>query len=198
MLLAEGSRSIYAFSRDQGLPFSDTLSRIHAKTKVPTTALILATIVQMRLNSIYLGCSTSFNTIIFIATEAFYVSYALPLLANILKHLSPASASNLKMDGSYALGRCSLPLNLIGFIYLSFTAMKFDLPTNSPVDMQNMNYTSAVIVAIMLISMLTWWTQARGHFSVPTMSTNMRSAEKPKCAREDSGVEIWPDVDCNR
>jgi amino acid transporter len=69
-LMAEGSRAVYAFARDNGLPFSAQLSRVSSRS-VPVNAVILTAVVQMAFNSIYFGTTTGFNTIIAIATQGF-------------------------------------------------------------------------------------------------------------------------------
>lgn len=70
-LLAEGSRSIYAFSRDRGLPFSHVFSKVSTKHQIPIPAILLTAVVQLALNSIYFGSYTGFLTVISIATEGF-------------------------------------------------------------------------------------------------------------------------------
>lgn len=77
-LLAEGSRSLYAFARDKGLPFSSLIAKVEPKRQVPVYAILLALGVQMALNSIYFGTLTGFNTVIAIATEGFCKSPSLP------------------------------------------------------------------------------------------------------------------------
>ena len=70
-LLAEGSRSLYAFARDQALPFSGFFARVEPRRQVPVNAILLACVVQLAFNSIYFGTITGFNTVISIATEGF-------------------------------------------------------------------------------------------------------------------------------
>lgn len=69
-LMAEGSRAVYAFARDNGLPFSDALSGVSSKS-VPVYAVVLTAVCQMAFNSIYFGSTTGFNTIVAIATQGF-------------------------------------------------------------------------------------------------------------------------------
>lgn len=69
--IAEGSRSLFAFARDHGLPFSELFSKVDPKRHVPVYAILLACLVQVAMNSIYFGTLTGFNTIISIATEGF-------------------------------------------------------------------------------------------------------------------------------
>lgn len=70
-LMAEGSRSVFAFARDRGLPFSTLLSKVESKKKVPIYAILLTFVVQLAFNSIYFGSFTGFNTVITVATEGF-------------------------------------------------------------------------------------------------------------------------------
>ena len=78
-LLAEGSRSLFAFARDRGLPLSRLFAQVDKKRQVPVYAILLACAVQMILNSIYFGTLTGFNTVISIATEGFCTTHAVLL-----------------------------------------------------------------------------------------------------------------------
>jgi amino acid transporter len=70
-LMAEGSRSVFAFARDRGLPFSSIFSKVEPKRQVPINAILLTAIVQIAFNSIYFGTLTGFETVITVATEGF-------------------------------------------------------------------------------------------------------------------------------
>ncbi|KAF2104499.1 GABA permease [Rhizodiscina lignyota] len=163
-LMAEGGRAVWAFARDGGLPFSSILKKVEKKRQVPVYAILFTMVVQMAFNSIYFGTVTGFTTVISIATEGFYVSYAIPLLARILSRITN---SYTHLPGPYSLGRYGLILNIVGFLYLMFAVVIFNLPTLSPVTSENMNYTCAAIGAIMLIAAVTWILTGRKHFSGP-------------------------------
>lgn len=70
-LVAEGSRSVYAFARDQGLPFSGLWSQVEPRKKIPLYAIFLTVAVQLGLNATYFGTETGFATVISIATTGF-------------------------------------------------------------------------------------------------------------------------------
>lgn len=70
-ILAEGSRSVYAFARDNGLPFSKVFSKVDSKTQVPVNAVLLTLVVQLALDAIEFGTTTGFETVISISTEGF-------------------------------------------------------------------------------------------------------------------------------
>lgn len=163
-LVAEGSRSLFAFARDHGLPFSSVFAKVDTKRQVPVYAILLACGVQMAMNSIYFGTLTGFNTVISIATEGFYLSYAMPLLARIMSWFTGDVKT---LSGPYSLGRYGIWMNVTGLVFLVFTSITFNFPTVSPVDSGNMNYTSAAIGIIGLISIVTWITTGRKSFTGP-------------------------------
>lgn len=164
-LLAEGSRSLYAFARDHGLPFSSLINRVEPKHQVPVFAILLGTIIQMAFNSIYFGTVTGFNTVIAIATQGFYLSYAMPLLVRLISYFA---GSHRQLTGPWAMKPIvSVTVNMIGLAYLSFACITFNFPSAYPVTAENMNYTSAAIGVIMFIATVTWFTTARKRFSGP-------------------------------
>jgi len=92
------------------------------------------------------------------------LSYAMPLLSRILAYVS---GRKHRLEGPYSLGRYGLPLNIIGFLFLTFCCITFNFPSVSPVDSENMNYTSAATGVVMLISLITWLTTGRKRFTGP-------------------------------
>ncbi|KAG8531391.1 uncharacterized protein KY384_003020 [Bacidia gigantensis] len=166
-LTAESSRTLYAFARDNGLPFSRVFAKVAAKQQVPINAVLLSGLVQLILNAIYFGTLTGFNTVIAIATEAFYLSYAMPILARILAFVTGRVQH---LPGPYSLGRYSIATNLVGLIFLTFCAVTFNFPTLAPVEKDNMNYTSAALGVIGLISLVNWITTGRKKFKGPQIT----------------------------
>ncbi|KAI1004400.1 hypothetical protein K3495_g3813 [Podosphaera aphanis] len=170
-LLAEGARSLYAFARDSGLPFSSQISRIEPKHQIPFVAILLGTIVQMSFNSIYFATVTGFNTVIAIATEGFYLSYAMPLFVRLLTHIN---GTHRQLTGPWSMKPAvSIATNAVGLTYLIFACITFNFPSVYPVTSNNMNYTSAAIGIIMLVAAGTWLTTAKKNFSGPRVVENI-------------------------
>lgn len=164
-LLAEGSRSLYAFSRDKGLPFSKFISRVEPRFQIPMVAIVLSTIIQMAFCSIYFGTVTGFNTVVAIATQGFYLSYAMPLFVRLLAF---CSGGHRKSSGPWAMKPAvSVTVNAIGLAYLLFACITFNFPSVYPVTSENMNYTSAAVGVIMFVAAITWFTTAKKQFSGP-------------------------------
>lgn len=70
-LLAEGSRSVYAFVRDRGLPFSKVFAKVSSKHQIPLNALLLTLVVQLALDAIDFGTTTGLQTVVAISTAGF-------------------------------------------------------------------------------------------------------------------------------
>lgn len=174
-LMAEGSRALYAFARDRGLPFSSLFSKVDPKKQVPIYAILLCATVQMALNAIYFGSVTGFFTVISIATEGFYLSYAMPLFVRILARFTGHAKV---LPGPYTLGKWGIWLNLIGLLFLTFAAITFNFPSVAPVTSENMNYCSAAIGVIALVSLVTWIVDGRKNFTGPQIGVlNATEAE---------------------
>lgn len=122
---------------------------------------------QMAFNSIYFGTVTGFNTVVAIATEGFYLSYAMPLLVRLISFFN---GTHRQLTGPWAMRPLvSLLVNGVGLAYLLFACVTFNFPSVYPVTSENMNYTSAAIGVIMMIAAGTWGTTARKMFSGPEM-----------------------------
>ncbi|KAI1213951.1 putative GABA permease [Annulohypoxylon truncatum] len=189
-IMAEGSRALWAFARDNGLPYSKTISSVHKKFQVPVVAIIICMVIQAALNTIYIGTYTGFNTVISIAAEGFYVSYAIPLLSRLMSHFSGAEVR--LQGGYYSLGRWGVPLNMIGACYLLFAAVTFNFPSTAPIDSQNMNYCSAAVGLVMLISAVTWFTGGRKNFTMPLLDKATPALSEPSeraCEKEATGID---------
>lgn len=82
--------------------------------------------------------------------------------------LGYVTGHNPVMKGPFALPQSiSVTLNLLGLFFLLFAAITFNFPTTYPVTKDSMNYTSAAIGVIGLISVVTWITTGRKHFTGP-------------------------------
>ncbi|MCJ1374239.1 hypothetical protein MMC20_005471 [Loxospora ochrophaea] len=100
------------------------------------------------------------------------LSYAMPLLVRIMAWCTGRARV---LPGPYTLGSYGIFLNIIGFLFLLFASITFNFPTVNPVDQGNMNYTSAAIGVIGLISIVTWLATGRKNFTGP--DTGARNGE---------------------
>jgi choline transport protein len=88
----------------------------------------------------------------------------MPLFSRILAHFT---GKKTRLEGPYSLGRWGIVMNIIGFIYLAFICVVANLPSVTPVDSENMNYTSAATGLVMLVSLIFWVISGRKKFTGP-------------------------------
>jgi amino acid transporter len=166
-LMAEGSRALWAFSRDHGLPFSKIFAKVDKKSQVPIYSILLCMVLQMGLNSIYYASFEGFSTVISIATFGFYLSYAAPLFVRLWSLATHSNPSAIRINGPYTLGKYSPYINAVGLVFLIFAGIDFNFPQVGPVTGENMNYCSAAFGVIGLVSIVTWVFDGRKNFTGP-------------------------------
>ncbi|EXJ62640.1 hypothetical protein A1O7_03078 [Cladophialophora yegresii CBS 114405] len=166
-LMAEGSRALWAFSRDHGLPFSKIFAKVDKKSQVPVYSILLCMVLQMGLNSIYYASYEGFSTVISIATFGFYLSYAAPLFVRLWSLVTHSNPSAVTINGQYTLGKYSPYINAVGLVFLIFAGIDFNFPQVGPVTGENMNYCSAAFGVIGLVSIVTWVFDGRKNFTGP-------------------------------
>ncbi|MBX3185654.1 MAG: amino acid permease [Labilithrix sp.] len=154
--VTSASRTLYAFSRDRGLPFSSALSRVGARTRTPSVAIAVVTVGPMLL---VLGTApfagALFDAMAKMATMGLYVSYALPILLGALaRHrgawtkMGPFHLRGFGVAIAWAavawaavvLVVCSLPPNqlpatmlavalaILALLYVAFVRKRFEGP----------------------------------------------------------------------
>lgn len=182
--LASVSRLVWAFARDNGLPFSSFFSyvspvviqskhptkytgisiQVHPTLRIPLNALGLVTIVVMLLTLISIGNTTAFFAILSLNTLALYISYIMPMLfftwAKIRGDHIPF--------GPFRLGRMGLAINIFAIVYAIFIAIFLPFPPIVPVTAANMNYGGPVMGAVILFALLDWFTSGRKRWKGPT------------------------------
>ncbi|KAL0766945.1 hypothetical protein CaCOL14_010516 [Colletotrichum acutatum] len=68
-LITSAARVMWAFARDQGLPFSRVVSKVERKRGIPTTAIVVTTCLLVLLGLINIGSTTAFNAILSLAVQ---------------------------------------------------------------------------------------------------------------------------------
>jgi hypothetical protein len=112
------SRMMYAFARDDGLPFSKALSNVTVQHRVPTVAVWVSAALA------FLSCLYGGAFIVLAAGCAvfLYISYIMPVAAGIF-----AEGKNWKEKGPFNLGALSKPnavLAIIGGLVLTWVGFQ--------------------------------------------------------------------------
>ncbi|KAJ8112811.1 hypothetical protein OPT61_g4908 [Boeremia exigua] len=165
-VFASVSRLLWAFSRDNGLPFSNTFAQIHPTLKQPLNSLILLGACVCLLALINIGSSTAFNAFISLPALGLYISYFFPILFLLWRRLSRSHAVPIPW-GPFKLGAVGPIVNLGALCYIAFVLIWMPFPAFLPVDATNMNYAGPILGAVILGALVGWVVSGKTRFRVP-------------------------------
>jgi amino acid permease (GABA permease) len=154
------SRMIYAFSRDGALPGSGLWHQVNKRTRTPTNAIWLAAVGALILGLPYLWNSSAYAAVTSIAVIGLYIAYVLP---TFLRLRQGASFNR----GPWHLGRWSYPIGIIAVIWVVFITILFMLPVDSPITVDNFNYTVVAVVVVLGFATIYWLVSAKNWFTGP-------------------------------
>ena len=157
-------RLIWAFSRDNGMPFSPFFSKINKRLQVPVEANILICVFCLCFGCIYIGSMVAFNTFISSAIVFLNLSYSIPqgmLLISKRDEVLP--------ERHFALPR-ALGIFCNGFacVWMLLYTVILSCPLALPVTPESMNYVSVVFCGGLIFVAVLWFgTGKRNTFTGP-------------------------------
>ncbi|UJR16758.1 hypothetical protein I4U23_003658 [Adineta vaga] len=151
--LQASARTIFAFSRDELLPFSNIWTRINSYTSTPLIAVWLNVILAIGINLIGLASYTAITAIFDVCTIALDWSYCIPIICKMIF----SSRTGRYTPGPWNLGKFSWIINCWSVIWTLFVSIIFLMPTTRPVTAENMNYAAVILVGILTFAMIYWY-----------------------------------------
>ncbi|KAJ1324346.1 choline transport protein [Microdochium nivale] len=142
--LSSTSRTLYAFARDKGVPFSNYFSQVSPTLHVPVQAVVVGFVLQALLGLLYLGNPTAFNAVLSLAIIGSYLTHLVPIVYMITRGRPRMRASQY---GSFALSKTvGYVVNVVSVVWILVVVVFSMFPLTMPVTAENMNYSSAVLV----------------------------------------------------
>jgi len=118
-------RTIFAFSRDRLLPFSNIWTRINPRTGTPIYAVWIAVFWCIAINLIGLGSYAAIAGVFNVCAIALDWSYCIPIFCKLFwGKFTP---------GPWHLGKLSAAVNIWACVWTLFVSIIFILPTGRPV-----------------------------------------------------------------
>ncbi|RDW92673.1 hypothetical protein BP5796_02067 [Coleophoma crateriformis] len=156
------ARMTWSFSRDGGMPFSTTLSKINRRFGVPLYAQLFGDFIVLLLGFLYLFADEAFNALV----GSSLVLSCLALIIPITAHLF--TGRKVPTPGPFWLGKFGLVVNFLSVCWLAFQIVVYQLPYFLPVVgyIENMNWTVVVVGGIFIICIAMWFVQGRKHYTV--------------------------------
>ena len=146
--VATGSRQMFAFARDNGLPFSKLLCHVRPGWDIPLNAVLVSFTIAALLSLINLGSSVAFNAILSIGVVSLLTSYLVSISCILYKRIRQQTL----LERRWSLGRYGLPLNIISVAYLLIAWLFAFFPLGVPVTLETMvSFLGRTILSYLLI-----------------------------------------------
>ncbi|CEP21284.1 unnamed protein product [Cyberlindnera jadinii] len=154
------ARLCWSFARDDGIPGSRYWSEVNKKTRLPVNAHVFSCFWCCVVGCIYMGSTTAYNAMVTGCITFLLLSYAIPIVCLLIK-----GRNNIK-HGPFWLGHFGLFSNIMTLAWTIFACVFFCFPFTMPVDKDNMNYASVVLVGMCLYSVVYWYIRGRRRFAL--------------------------------
>ncbi|GLI76004.1 polyamine transporter tpo5 [Penicillium ochrochloron] len=152
-------RTVFAFSRDRLMPFSNVWIKIAPWTGTPLYAVWMSVFFCIAINLIGLGSYTAIAGVFTVCAIALDWSYCIPILCKLF--------FGKFQPGPWHMGPLSTIVNIWACLWTLFVSIIFVLPTAMPVTAQTMNYACVYLVAVLLFALVYWYIRGRTVYTGP-------------------------------
>ena len=166
-IVATASRQLFAFARDNALPFSPWFARVNPRMEVPLNAIITTFFVSCLLALINIGSPTALNSITSLATNALLSSYICSIGCIVWRRLT----NQEMLPAKFTLGKWGLPLNIASEIFLVFVFVLAFFPTMPAPAPAAMNWNILIYGAVVIFSLVYYYVRGRHIYAGPVEYT---------------------------
>ena len=144
--VATSSRQLFAFARDNGIPFGAFLSRVQPGWDIPLNSVLVSFVVAILLSLINIGSSVAFNSIASLGTCALLSSYIISISCMFVKRWR----NEPLLPSRFSLGKAGIWVNGISVLYLivAFVFSFFPSFPHPTPDLMNWNILIYGVVVI--------------------------------------------------
>ena len=158
----------HALALDSFFPFSEYWieldSRSFAANAALLTFLLSACILAFDVLEDLDG-GQIFYSILQTQNFSFQVAFGIPVFLKVTC-MCPVAARTIQKS-AFSLQGWSFPLGCVASFFLFSTSILLNVPTNYPITLEKMNFTSVVIAFIVLLGYINWECYAKYHFTGP-------------------------------
>ncbi|KAI1064959.1 hypothetical protein LB507_001241 [Fusarium sp. FIESC RH6] len=159
-VIASTSRMLWAFARDNAMPFSSTLSKVEPRTNMPVWSISITCLISCLIGLINLGSTVVYNAIVSVAISGLYASYFMPAILLLYRRCDKDyKIRNIAGDGQvlewgpwHLKGIFGILNNTFACMFI-FIVWFFSLwPPQTPVDAASMNYAPLMTGGIAILA----------------------------------------------
>ncbi|KAI4144852.1 MAG: hypothetical protein L6R39_004015 [Caloplaca ligustica] len=159
------ARTVFAFSRDRLLPFSNVWVKINPLTQTPIYAVWISVFWAIAINLIGLGSYAAIAGVFNVTAIALDWSYCIPIFCKmVFGQFEP---------GPWHMGKFSMFVNGFAILWTFFVTIIFILPTVRPVAGDTMNYAIAFLGAILIFSAIFWYLSGKNFYTGPLIEAEV-------------------------
>jgi amino acid transporter len=151
-------RMWYAFARDDGMPGSRILKRIHPRFRTPAAATVVASVLAV-LICLY---AAAYSVVTSISTITLYLAYGIPIWLNRRNRRRGRGEFVTAELAPWNLGRWAPIVNGVAIAWIVVLTVVFVLPPNELV--------LWTVVGLALALVAYWYLSARRHFRGPAVA----------------------------
>ncbi|KAM5469156.1 hypothetical protein MauCBS54593_004508 [Microsporum audouinii] len=148
--MATASRQLFAFARDNGLPFGKFFQKVPLGWDIPLNAIIFTVIVSSLLSLINIGSTIAFNQITSLGLCALLSSYIVSISCMALKRIRGEAL----LPSHFRMGALGLPINLLSLAFLVLAYVFCFFPPTPKPPLDGMNWSVVIYFGVLLFSLV--------------------------------------------
>jgi len=158
------SRQLYAFARDEGLPFSKWLSHVNPGSAVPRNSIMASSLLSTMIIPVVAGSRSAWQYISTTATSCVLLSYWIAVAVLIWRKLSGGRLP----PSQYHTGRArSMIINMFAIAFLTIAVIFSFFPLNPDAGASDVNWNVVVVPAAILFCGLYYAFHGKRHYKAP-------------------------------
>jgi amino acid transporter len=155
--ITTSSRQLFAFARDNGVPFSSFLAHVRPGWDVPVNAVLVTLLFTTLLCLIIIGSTIAFNVITSLGQVGLVSSYFIAIGCIARKRI----LGEPLLPGRFSLGKLGLPINIFALCFLTVAFIFLYFPAAPHPNAQTMNWSSLMYGSIIGISLIYYYIWGR-------------------------------------
>ncbi|KAI7536271.1 amino acid transporter [Hortaea werneckii] len=151
-IMAGSSRQLFAFARDDGLPFSKWVAHVRSGLDVPVNAILVSFTFAACISLVNIGSTAAFNSITSLGTGTLTISYIICLSCMIRLRMNRKALLPSRFDLGRSFG-LALNVTAVGFLVLVFVIAFFPPVPDPLLTVVSMNWSILIFGVVVLFSM---------------------------------------------
>ncbi|KAH8646232.1 amino acid/polyamine transporter I [Xylariales sp. PMI_506] len=162
-IVATASRQLFAFARDEAVPFSSWFSNVSSGWDIPLNSIFTTFIFSALLSLINIGSPVALNSITSLATNSLLSSYICSIGCMIWRRWTNSPL----LPSKFSLGRWGLPINIASEVFLVAVFILAFFPTTPAPNAAGMNWNILIFGVVIVFSMVYYFIHGRHRYVGP-------------------------------